>query len=148
MLAKVDLSIVDPLDTSSFQISLYQTTQMVCVITGQNTYKYLKLEDNMRAFKETHSQLVPHGRDNISTDYTAHCWAKDLVQLIVATANGDILVCAMSGEFLIYIPGSPQGHRIDCLVPYSRGFIATGQDGYIWPFEQSQLENVVYRPQQ
>lgn len=55
MLAKVDLNVVDPLDTSAFQISLYYTTQMVCTVTGQNTYKFFKLEDNMRAFKETHS---------------------------------------------------------------------------------------------
>jgi len=137
MLAKVDLGVVDPLDSSAFQISLYHTTQMVCTVTGQNTYKFFKLEDNNRAFKETHSQLVPHGRENISTDYTAHCWAKDTVQLIVSTSEGDILVCAMTGEFLLYVPGSPQGARIDCLVPYSRGFIATGEDGFIWPYERS-----------
>lgn len=58
------------------------------------------------------------------------------------------MVCAMTGEFMIYIPSSPRGFRIDCLVPYSRGFIATGQGGNIWPFEQSQMENIVYRPQQ
>lgn len=58
------------------------------------------------------------------------------------------MVCAMTGEFLLYIPGSPQGSRIDCIVPYSRGFIATGEDGLIWPFERSQNEDVMFRAQQ
>jgi len=108
----------------------------------------MKFEENLRSFKETHSQLRSHGAKEISTEYTAHCWAKDTIQLVIATAHGDLLVCAMSGEFLIYVPASPQGMRIDCLYAYSRGIIATGENGYIWAFEQSSNENQIYRPQQ
>ena len=72
---------------------------------------------------------------------------------------GDILVCAMSGEFLIYVPQSPRGQRIDCVIPYSRGLIFSGTDlpeegdgpdkkpeklpevGYIWPFEATSNES-------
>ena len=78
--------------------------------------------------------------DAVSTEYTCHCWAKDSVQLVVATAEGDIIVCAMSGEFLIYVPASPRGMRIDAVHPYSRGLIFSGQDGYIWPFEATSNE--------
>ena len=47
------------------------------------------------------------------------------------------------------VPDAPtQGYRIDCIVPYDRGFVALGENGYIFPFEQSQNENQVYRQQQ
>lgn len=88
------------------------------------------------------------GQADVSTEYTCHCWAKDPVQLIVATANGDILVCAMTGEFMMYVPASPQGSRIDCVIPYSRGLIFSGEGGMIWPFESTSNESQVYRPQQ
>ena len=106
MLAKVDLHVMDPVEPLTFQISLANImSDMVCVVTGTSTYKYMKLEDKGRSFREMHSQLVARNRgDAVSTNYTCHAWAKDKVQLVVCTAEGDILVCAMSGEFLIYIP--------------------------------------------
>ena len=121
MLSKIDLNVVDPhVEPLTFQISLAQVmSDMVCVVTGTSTYKYMKVEDNFRQLREMHSQLRPHGRDNVSQEYTGHAWAKDTVQLIVTTARGDILICAMSGEFRFYIPDSPKGYRIDCICPHS-----------------------------
>ena len=51
--------------------------------------------------------------------------------MVVATAVGDIIVCNMSGEFIILVPDSPSmrvedGLRIDCITPYSRGLILAG----------------------
>lgn len=67
MLAKVDLNIVDPVEPLTFQISLAQImSDMVCVVTGSQTYKYIKLEENFRSFRLLHTQLFPHGRDDIS----------------------------------------------------------------------------------
>ena len=149
MLAKIDLHVIDPVESPTFQISLaHIMADMVCVVTGQNTYKFMKMEENLRSFKELHSQLRPRGRQVVSQQYTAHCWAKDKIQLVIATATGDMIVCNMSGEFIICIQlNKPSyGMRIDALYPYSRGIIATGQDGYIWPFEASKEE--YYRPQQ
>ena len=81
MLAKIDLNVVDPhYEISTFQISLAQImSDMVCVVTGTSTYKYMKIEDNFRNIREMHSQLMPHGRDDISQNYTSHAWAKDTV---------------------------------------------------------------------
>ena len=90
MLAKMDLNIVDPIEPMTFQISLYKVTDLVCVVTGPNTYKYLKTEDGMRSFKEMHSQLRPYGSDDISTMYTCHCWAKDKVQLVIALSAAQL----------------------------------------------------------
>ena len=104
------------------------------VLTGPNIFKYYKLEDRMRNFKEVHSQLRPHGRDEMSTIYTCHCWAINKVQLVVATASGDIIVCAMSGEFLCYVSDSPFGNRIDSVFAHSQGLIFGGENGKIWRF--------------
>ena len=60
----------------------------------------MKIEENFRAFNFVHQELAT-GRSDISTAYTCHCWAKDTVQLVVATAAGDILVCNMNGDFII-----------------------------------------------
>lgn len=49
---------------------------------------------------------------------------------------------------MIYVPDSPQGNRIDCVIPYSRGLILAGEGGTIWPFEATPNENLIYKPQQ
>ena len=148
MLAKIDLNIYSVHEEIPFQISLnHIITDLVCVVTGPNMYKYLKTEDNMRSFKEVHSQLRPHGRDDMSSIYTCHCWAIDKVQLIVASATGDIFVCAMGGDFLLCIPDSPLGHSIYSVVPHNRGLIFGGKDGQIWRYESCEEETVLYNPQ-
>ena len=108
MLAKVDLKVVDPtvLEPSTFQISLHPVMGLACVVTGTDTYQYMKIEENFRAFDVKHQELTT-GREDISTAYTCHTWAKDTTQLVVATAVGDILVCNMNGEFIIQVPDSP-----------------------------------------
>ena len=56
MLAKIDLHVIDPVESPTFQISLaHIMADMVCVVTGQNTYKFMKMEENLRSFKELHS---------------------------------------------------------------------------------------------
>lgn len=121
-------------------------SDMVCVVTGSQTYKYMKLEENFRSFRSMHTQLFPRGRDDVSSEYTCHAWAKDKVQLVITTAEGDILICAMSGEFLIYVPDSPRGVRIDCVLPYSGGLILGCVEGRIHIYEGTENENQVYIP--
>jgi hypothetical protein len=80
MLAKIDLNVIDPVEPLTFSITLAHIMQdLVCVVTGTNTYKFMKMEENLRSFKETHSQLRSNSSKEISTDYTAHCWAKDTI---------------------------------------------------------------------
>lgn len=88
-----------------------------------------------------HTQLFPRGRDEISSEYTAHAWAKDKVQLVITTVRGDILICAMSGEFQTYIPESPRDDlRIDSILPFSHGLILGGEQGKIWVYEGTENE--------
>ena len=59
MLAKIDLSVVEPIEAEealTFQVTLNNImSNLVCVVTGKDTYKYFKVEDNMRSFQEMHS---------------------------------------------------------------------------------------------
>ena len=86
MLAKFDLGLVDPPEPLTFQVSLYQIrTNMICLVTGVDTYKYLTLEENLRSFNEVHAELDTSGQE-VSTEYTCHTWTKGTVQLVLATA--------------------------------------------------------------
>ena len=56
MKAKIDISVIDPIELEIFQISMaHIITDPVVVITGPNIFKYYKIEDRMRNFKEVHS---------------------------------------------------------------------------------------------
>ena len=66
----------------------------------------------------------------------------------MATADGDIIVCGMKGDFIARVPSSPQGKRIDCIIPYSRGLVLGGENGMIFPYERTSAENVIYKVQQ
>ncbi len=56
MKAKIDISVIDPIEPEIFQISMaHIITDPVVVVTGPNVFKYYKIEDRMRNFKEVHS---------------------------------------------------------------------------------------------
>lgn len=56
MLAKIDIVVVEPYDSSIFQTSFEKIgADQVIVVTGPGTYKYYKLEEQGRSFKEVHS---------------------------------------------------------------------------------------------
>jgi hypothetical protein len=84
----------------AFQCSFNPFDQNAVVVTGPNTYKYLKA--NEAEFALDHSQLnnidrVQHGGDY--TNFTCHAWMLDTVMLVVCSEKGDIIVCENSGEF-------------------------------------------------
>jgi len=107
MLSKFDLNVVSPSETKTFQISMAQIMQdQVIVVTGSKTFSYLKLEENMRSIVQVHGELDTR---QASDEYTCHTWAKDSVQLVIGTAEGEILVANMRGEFVICVPTSPFG---------------------------------------
>ena len=120
---------------------------LVVVVTGSKTYNYLKLGENLKSIEQVHSSIPQVEQMGIAPEYTCHTWAKDTVQLVVATASGHIIVCNMKGELVISVPEAPIGSRIDSMITYSRGLLFAGEDGMIWPFEATAHESQIYRPQ-
>lgn len=55
---------------------------------------------------------------------------------MVATENGELMVCETSGEYMAYIADSPHGLKVICIVPYSRGFLLGTEDGKIYTYER------------
>lgn len=55
MIAKVDFAVIEPLESRMFQMSFMQIMGQVVVVTGPGTFKYYKLEEGTRTFKEVHS---------------------------------------------------------------------------------------------
>jgi hypothetical protein len=63
----------------------------------------------------------------------------DTGRLLVCTENGEIMLLENSGEYLSFIPTSPMGGvRIQCVVPYSKGFLIGGDSGEIIIYERSE----------
>ena len=54
----------------------------------------------------------------------------------------------MSGEFILYVPESPRGLRIDSIVPYSQGLIFGCAGGVIKFFEGTESEHQIYLPRE
>lgn len=57
---------------------------------------------------------------------------QDTGRLVCCTENGEIMVCETSGEFMNFVEESPVDEfKIQCIVPYSRGFLIGGDGGEI-----------------
>ena len=150
MLARMDLNLVNPpTEMGAFQLSTKKVTasDLVCVVTGSQCYKYLKLEENLRSIVPVHDSITAAGGDGtFSDEFTCHEWSVEPLQLVLATAEGNIIVCGLRGEFILSVPNAP-GMRIDCMRSYSRGLIFTGEDGMIWPYEATAHEGQLFIPQ-
>jgi hypothetical protein len=61
----------------------------------------------------------------------------DSGRLIVCTELGEIMLLENSGEYLCFIHQSPMnGFKIQCIIPYNKGFIIGGESGEIIAYEK------------
>lgn len=94
------------------------------------------------AFDPKHTQLnhIAGKKVQHSTQYACHIWTKD-AQLVVATEQGELLLCKYTGEMTQKIDHSP-GKRIICMTVFNRGIIVGGEDGRIWVYETVNSEHM------
>lgn len=110
------------------QVSFRNSDQDAILITGNNTYKYLELKSDGN-LKATYSQLSKKENNHLSSNYTAHCWLPFEGRFLVATDQGQIMLCE-NGEFKRVLADSPgEGFYIECMRTYSKGFIIAGDKG-------------------
>ena len=132
---------------SLFKCSFNPFDNNAVVVTGTNIYKYYKVKD-LNEFVADHTQLNNKDRQ-ISTQYSCHAWMQDTGRLIVCTENGEIMLCETSGEFMNFIHESPgEGYRITTIVPFSCGFIISGENGMISAYERVEDPQVPLPPHQ
>ena len=143
--ALINIGLQGPLmGPSLFKCSFNPFDNNAVVVTGTNIYKYYKVKD-LNEFVADHTQLNNKDRQ-ISTQYSCHAWMQDTGRLIVCTENGEIMLCETSGEFMNFIHESPgEGYRITTIVPFSRGFIISGENGMISAYERVEDPKYPYR---
>lgn len=72
----------------------------IVLITGKNTYRYLKMNQNL-ILQPSHDRLIKK-ENNFCADYTCHGWIDK--RLIICTSQGDIFLAETSGEFKMCLP--------------------------------------------
>ena len=155
LLGRISLDLTNyDVDPKQFQISAMKIgAELKIAVTGPNTFRYISVTSGDHKISMIQNDLYARAPDDhdVSTDYTCHVWTKDTNQLLVCTAEGDMLLCNHGGEFIRYIPDSGNHispNRIDSVTAYSRGIIAAGENGFIWALEGSTSEEAPYKLQQ
>lgn len=76
-----------------------------------------------------------------SQHYTAHAWVtwiNNEVRLVVCTDQGEIIVLDANGEYKSLLASSPgDGFWIECIFPFSKGFLIGGDNGIIFIFNRN-----------
>jgi hypothetical protein len=98
----------------------------VLLVTGLNVFWCFRiLENGVLKANQTSLKKEAH----VSNNYTAHLWLPE-GRLLVATDQGEIMLCEQNGEYKMLLPESPgEGFHIMCMHPFSKGFICGGDQG-------------------
>lgn len=118
------------------QCSFSNQDHNVVVVTGDNTYKFFRVQEN-NSLKQTHGQIAKK-ESHISGTYTCHTWMPD-GRLIICTDQGEIMLLEGTGDYKMLLSESPgDGFFIECIITYSKGFIIGGDNGQIMIYEKSE----------
>jgi WD40 repeat protein len=129
------------------QVSFCPVDSSVVCVTGNGILRFLHIENN--EFKAIPISMAVGGAGTgaggaasgssgaavrpEARNYTCHCWVEERV--LVGTDTGDILLYE-NAEFLGALESSPSdGKSIDCVTPFSRGFVAGSDEGVLYVFE-------------
>eukprot|EP00357_Protocruzia_adherens_P031581 CAMPEP_0115039386 /NCGR_PEP_ID=MMETSP0216-20121206/43998_1 /TAXON_ID=223996 /ORGANISM="Protocruzia adherens, Strain Boccale" /LENGTH=1374 /DNA_ID=CAMNT_0002420017 /DNA_START=19 /DNA_END=4143 /DNA_ORIENTATION=- len=113
---------INPLDHSS----------ILCV--GNGSVKYFRqIENGMKLL----NNVMNKKDQNTSNNYTCHAFLSD-GKIIVGTEAGELLLLDNSGEYKQCLSSSPfDGWGIECIVPWSKGFIVGGDNATLYIYERN-----------
>ena len=118
----------------TMQVSFHNTDCNVVLLTGQNCFKYYRMQDSQ--MKATHSAMTKK-EASISNNYTCHLWLPD-GKVLVCTDQGEILLLE-NGDYKFCLPESPgNGFYIECIQAYAKGFVIGGDNGTILVYDKSE----------
>lgn len=110
-------------------------SSVVCVI-GDGIFKFLQVKDGFKTLPVAPAKLQ---------SFLCHAWLSD-DKMLVCCENGDLMLFDNAGEFQTVLQSSPGEPRsATCALPFSKGFITGGDDGYIRVFEKSDDPKEIYR---
>ena len=121
---------------SAIQCSFHNQDSNTVLVTGNNTYKFYRVQDN-NILKPTHTSILKK-EAHISTNYTCHTWLPD-GRLLICTDQGEIMLLEANGDYKMMLQESPcDGFYIECIQTYSKGFIIAGDNGTIMIYDKNE----------
>jgi WD40 repeat protein len=118
------------------QVSFAPTDHNIVVVTGDNTYKFFRVQEN-NSLKQTHGSIAKK-EAHISNNLTCHAWMPD-GRLIVCADQGEIMLLESNGDYKMLLGESPgENFHIECIITYTKGFIIGGENGQIMIYEKSE----------
>eukprot|EP00033_Pygsuia_biforma_P003159 GCRY01003467.1.p1 GENE.GCRY01003467.1~~GCRY01003467.1.p1 ORF type:complete len:1179 (+),score=364.32 GCRY01003467.1:161-3697(+) len=100
----------------------------VVSVVGNGIYKLFRYADGV--LRQLSGTLVK------PLHYLAHSWLTD-ERVVAGTEEGELILFEM-GEFKAILPQPPvDGLSVDCIVPYTKGFICGGDNGIVGLYEKT-----------
>lgn len=122
-----------------YRADFHPTDPSIVCACGNGILKFFRIIDNF--FKVMPNTLLKREPQN----YLCHAWLPE-ERVVVGTDTGDLLLFEHF-ELRTVLPTSPaDGNSIDCIVPFSKGFVCGCEDGIVRVFEPSEDRTEFYRP--
>ena len=116
-----------------YQVLFNPQEPSIISAVGQGLFRMFRLADSN--LKVMSSSL---GKRELA-NYTCHAWLADErgERCVVASDQGEMLLME-GGEVKTALPNAmPDGNSIECIMPYSKGFVCSGSGGVVSIFEKS-----------
>jgi len=116
-------------------------TEGTILLLGNSTIKSCKYLQGNELLKATNITQTKNLKEQYSQNYTNYCWLYD-GNLILATDKGELIyVTAHNMEMKYVLATSPMDEMtIECIIPFSKGFIVGGSNGSIYIYEKHEVE--------
>ena len=117
-----------------YQVVFNPLEPSVLSVVGQGIFKMFRLAENNLKVMATSL-----GKRELAK-YTCHAWLPDErgERCVVASDKGEMLLVE-GGEVRTALPNAmPDGNSIECITPYSKGFMCSGSGGVVSIFEKSE----------
>ena len=127
------------------------------MVIGYGCIKTFKLStDGSAKVKDAPFAKKDSKENQHSPNYLSNCILNDQ-SMIIGTDQGELLLFNQQCEFKMILPQSPRNEAfsIECLIPYSKGFLVGGQDCTVLIYEKHdgelrnpyiKIEKKIYNP--
>eukprot|EP00933_Yihiella_yeosuensis_P068974 TRINITY_DN7503_c8_g1_i1.p1 TRINITY_DN7503_c8_g1~~TRINITY_DN7503_c8_g1_i1.p1 ORF type:complete len:1191 (-),score=308.81 TRINITY_DN7503_c8_g1_i1:162-3734(-) len=130
------IKVSNPQNSPIREVSFNPTDSSVVCVIGDGIFRFMQLKDGFKTLPVAPAKLQ---------SFLCHIWLTD-DKMLVCCENGDLLLFDNAGEYQTVLPTSPGEPRsATCAIPFSKGFVTGGEDGYIRVFEKSDDPKEVYR---
>jgi hypothetical protein len=104
------------------------------IATGDNLIKWYKLQDT--SLKSQNINLNKK-EQHLSSNYVKQEWLVHDSKLLIGTDNGEILMFDVNIDYKGYLQCGIDNWKVECITPYSRGFLVGGSQATALIFEKN-----------